>query len=69
MRSSFVHHGGVGLTRTPNVRERASRRRIAVALGVVALALGSGVIGAFSNPARQATGKVFTSPLSYISVQ
>jgi hypothetical protein len=69
MRNNFAHRGGFTLTRTLSERERASRRRTGLIAALLALALGAGLFGALTSPSRQAPGGVYTSPLSYITVQ
>ena len=68
MRSSFASGGGLGLTKTPNVRQLASRRRLMVLCGVIALALVSGVFGALTGssdePLQRAVG-----PFSFFPTQ
>jgi len=66
MRSSFAVHSGLKLIRTPNYRQQASRRRLAVICAMLTLALASGVIGALSMPAHgPAAAQVGTGPFSY----
>jgi len=65
MRSSFVARTGLKLARTPNHREQVARRRAAVAAGMLALALISGVIGALGGARHEAANRTHTGPFSY----
>jgi hypothetical protein len=66
MRSSFASHRGLTLMKTPNSRQEASRRRLAVACAMVGLALVSGVIGTLTHAAPgDAFAKASTGPFSY----
>jgi hypothetical protein len=49
------------LMKTPNYRQQAGRRRLAVAGGMIALALASALIGALTQP----TPRIATGPFSY----
>jgi hypothetical protein len=69
MRNSFAHRGGFTLMRTLSERERASKRRTGLIVALLALALGAGLFGALTSPSGQVAGRVYTSPLSYITVQ
>ncbi|HLZ75250.1 hypothetical protein [Phenylobacterium sp.] len=63
MRSDYAVGRGPLLTKTPNSRQQAGRRRFAVAAGVVALALASALIGALTQPAS--SPRIATGPFSY----
>jgi hypothetical protein len=66
MRSNFASHRGLTLLKSPNAREVASRRRLAVACAMVGLALVSGVIGTLTHAPRDTFAKASTGPFSYI---
>jgi hypothetical protein len=51
--------------KTPSHRQQASRRRLMVICGVLALALASGVIGSMTHTRGEAVGKAETGPFSY----
>ncbi|MGZ6037620.1 MAG: hypothetical protein ACXWKR_03055 [Phenylobacterium sp.] len=63
MRSGLAIGRRPMLVKTPSYRQQAGRRRIAVLLGVVALALGSAALGALTHPSNPRTA---TGPFSYI---
>jgi len=65
MRSSFAPRGGFSLTKTPNHREQAGRRRMAVVCTVLAMAVASGVIGSMTHSRGEVSGKAHTGPFSY----
>ena len=69
MRSSFAVQTGLQLAKSPNYRERALRRRVALACALLGLALVSGVIGALTPPApdRVAAQPAHTGPFSYFT--
>ena len=71
MRSSFAVHSGLQLTKSPNYRERAARRRWAVLCAMLALALASGVIGTLSAPRHElgAQSPAQTGPFSYFPAE
>jgi hypothetical protein len=69
MRSSFVSRGGFALTKTPNYRQQAARRRLMVVCAVLALALASGLIGTLTAPKGEVLAKVTTGPFSYVPHQ
>ena len=70
MPTSFAAKSGLSLTRTPNHRQQAIRRRLALACAVVALALASGVIGSLVRPASEALpNHPATGPFSYFPAQ
>jgi hypothetical protein len=55
------------LVKSPNYRQLAFRRRAAVAGGLLALALVSGVVGVLSHRQGEALGEPKTGPFSYLS--
>ncbi|HZZ33360.1 MAG TPA: hypothetical protein VFE10_15360 [Phenylobacterium sp.] len=63
-----VHALGRGplLIKTPNWRQQAGRRRLAVVLAVLALALASGLIGTLIRPVHAVSSRPATGPFSYI---
>jgi hypothetical protein len=65
MRSSFASHRGLTLMKSPNSRQEASRRRLAVACAMVGLALVSGVIGTLTHKPSDVPAKTSTGPFSY----
>ena len=67
MRSSFAVQTGLQLAKSPNYRERALRRRVALACALLALALASGVIGSLTTPKADpvALQPTHTGPFSY----
>lgn len=65
MRSSFASHRGLTLMKSPNSRQEASRRRLAVACAMVGLALISGVIGTLTHAPSDVFAKASTGPFSY----
>lgn len=65
MRSSFASHRGLTLTKSPNARQEASRRRLAIACAMVGLALVSGVIGTLTHAPSEVSAKASTGPFSY----
>ena len=70
MPSSFVVKTGPSLTRTPNHRQQAGRRRLALLCGLVALAIASGVIGSIVRPAQAPLpAHPATGPFSYFPAQ
>jgi ferric-dicitrate binding protein FerR (iron transport regulator) len=63
MRSDYAVGRGPILRKTPNSRQQAGRRRLAMVAGMAALALGSALVGALNHTppsVRTATG-----PFSY----
>ena len=70
MASSFVAKSGLSLTRTPNHRQQASRRRLTLLCALVGLALASGVIGSLVRPAPETLpNHPATGPFSYFPAQ
>jgi hypothetical protein len=70
MPSSFVARSGLSLTRTPNQRQQAGRRRLALLCGLVALAIASGVIGSLvRSPEAPLPAHAATGPFSYFPAQ
>jgi hypothetical protein len=63
MRSDSAIGRGPMLLKTPNYRQQAGRRRLAVAGGVVALALASAIAGALTQPVS--SPRTATGPFSY----
>jgi len=53
------------LIKSPNHRQQAARRKLAVVAGVVALAIASGVIGSLTSANPVAVGEATTGPFSY----
>jgi hypothetical protein len=51
--------------KTPNARQQANRRRLAVIAAVLGLALVSGAIGLLSHPSGDVMAKATTGPFSY----
>jgi hypothetical protein len=54
------------LIKTPSWRQQAGRRRLAVVLAVLALALASGLVGALIHPVHAISSRPATGPFSYI---
>jgi hypothetical protein len=48
-----------------SVRQLAARRRAFTVAGLLALALGSGLVGALTRPQAEVTGQAHTGPFSY----
>ena len=69
MRSSFAVQSGLKLARSPNHREQAARRRIAVIAAVLGLALASGLIGSLAGPHRSTEPATRTGPFSYFPTE
>lgn len=70
MPSSFLGSSGRTLARSPNHRQQAGRRRLAVLCAIVALAIASGVIGSLVRPGeRPPANQVAMGPFSYIPAQ
>jgi hypothetical protein len=65
MRSSFTVTTGLKLTRSPNARDQAARRHLAVVAVVVGLALAGAVIGAVTAPSADGELAARTGPFSY----
>ena len=65
MRNQFAGRGGFVLIKTPSHRQQATRRKLAVICGILALALASGVIGSLTSPTAAVVGKATTGPFSY----
>lgn len=63
MRSDYAVGRGPLLTKSPNYRQQAGRRRLALVAGFLALALGSAVLGALDHPAS--SPRTATGPFSY----
>ena len=56
---------GAMLLKTPNVRQRAGRRRLTVICVVLALALISGLLGSLIRPGSDLPSRPSTGPFSY----
>jgi hypothetical protein len=65
MQSGFAARRGPTLMKTPNHRQQAVRRRLAVVCAVLGLALASGLIGSMIHPAHQVSSRPATGPFSY----
>lgn len=65
MRSSFTARSGLPLARAPSLREQAQRRRMWAICAMLALAVGSGVIGALTTGRDERTAEATTGPFSY----
>jgi len=65
MRESFASRGGYVLAKTPSYRQRAARRRALAAVGFLALAMVSALIGAVNHPRDPTLGTPQTGPFSY----
>jgi hypothetical protein len=63
MRSDYAVGRGPMLRKTPNYRQQAGRRRLAVVAGMAALALGSALIGALNHTTSNL--RTATGPFSY----
>jgi hypothetical protein len=61
----FAFRGGSTLMKTPSHRQQATRRRLMVICGVLALALASGVVGSMTHSRGEVVGKAETGPFSY----
>lgn len=69
MRSSFAPRGGFALSKTPNYRQQALRRRLMVVCAILGLALAAGVIGTLTAPKGQVVAQISTGPFSYFPHQ
>jgi hypothetical protein len=69
MRSQFTSRDGFVLIKSPSARQLASRRKLAVIIGVVGLALASGIIGSMTRPTAAEPGHAHTGPFSYFPSQ
>jgi hypothetical protein len=65
MRSSYVAVRGAVLLKTPNARQQAGRRRLAIVCALLALALASGFFGSMIHPNRDLSSRPATGPFSY----
>lgn len=65
----FASRGGFTLMKTPSHRQQATRRRLMVICGVLALALASGVIGSLTHTRGEVAGKAETGPFSYFPAE
>ena len=57
---------GLMLIKSPSIRQLAMRRRAITVAGLLALALGSGLVGALTRPRLEAVGQAHTGPFSYL---
>jgi hypothetical protein len=69
MRSSFVATTGLKLIRSPNVRQQAARRRLAVLAAILAFAALSGAVGFMTAPRGSTEPGPRTGPFSYFPSQ
>ena len=69
MRSSFATQRGLTLTKTPNAREQAGRRRLAIACAMVGLTLASGLVGTLTHRSADPAAKASTGPFSYFPTE
>ena len=69
MRSSFASQRGLTLIKTPNLRQQAGRRRLAVLGAMLGLAFVSGLIGVMSHKSGEAVTKPTTGPFSYFPTE
>jgi hypothetical protein len=58
---------GLTLIKSPSIRQMAARRRAFTVAGLLALALGSGLVGALTRPHLDPVGQPGTGPFSYFS--
>lgn len=65
MRSSFIATTGLKLSRSPNAREQAHRRRLAVVAAVLLLAGASAGLGVLTAPRAAGDPAARTGPFSY----
>ena len=65
MRSSYATARGATLLKTPNARQQAGRRRLAVVCVILALALGSGLLGSTIRPTDDLSSRPVTGPFNY----
>jgi nitrous oxide reductase len=70
MRSSLGTRHGLVLTKTPNYRQQATRRRLMAVCAILGLALASGLIGSLTAPKGEVLAKAAaTGPFSYFPHQ
>ena len=69
MRSSFASQRGLTLMKSPNAREQAGRRRLAIACAMAGLALASGLIGTLTHTPTEVASKSSTGPFSYFPTE
>jgi len=69
MRSGYATGRASILMKTPNHRQQAVRRRLAVLCAVLGLALASGLIGTLIHPATSLSTRPVTGPFSYFPSQ
>lgn len=65
MRSSYATVRGATLLKTPNARQQAGRRRLAIVCAILALALASGLFGSMIHASHDLSGRPATGPFSY----
>ena len=66
MRDGFLSRTGPMLVKSPNARHQAARRRVIAVLGVLLLAIASGVVGVLSHKGGEALREPRTGPFSYL---
>lgn len=70
MRSGLGTRHGLALTKTPNYRQQATRRRLMAVCAILGLALASGLIGSLTAPKGEVLAKAAaTGPFSYFPHQ
>ena len=69
MRSSHATARGAMLLKTPNAREQAARRRLAIVCAFLGLALASGLIGSMIHTDQGLSRRPATGPFSYLPSQ
>jgi hypothetical protein len=57
------------LLKSPNLREQAGRRWLAVVCAILGLALVSGLVGTLTRPASDLSNRPATGPFSYFPSQ
>jgi hypothetical protein len=65
MRTSYATVRGAVLQKTPNAREQAGRRRLAVVCAILGLALASGLLGSMIHTDQSFSSRPATGPFSY----
>ncbi len=65
MLSSFAARAGPALSRTPNARHQAMRRRMGVVCAIAALAIAAGVLGSRIDNSGLPPSHADTGPFSY----
>jgi hypothetical protein len=70
MRSGLGTRHGLALTKTPNSRQQATRRRLMAVCAILGLALASGLIGSLTAPKGEVLANAAaTGPFSYFPHQ